>query len=209
MRRAYSERGLGEADLDPDPLAQFADWLAAAEDAGLTEPNAMVLATADLTGRPSGRTVLLKGLDYGFVFYTNYDSRKGRELAYNPRASLVFPWYPLERQVLVSGEVERVDRATAEHYFRSRPHGSRLGAWASPQSQVVGSRAELDAAFAEVEARWPDGSEVPLPDFWGGLRVVPDAVEFWQGRGNRLHDRLRYRRDGPQAQAWVIERLAP
>jgi pyridoxamine 5'-phosphate oxidase len=206
MRRSYSSRGLDEADLDPDPMRQFASWLDAADASGLVEPNAMVVATADAAGRPSARTVLLKGLDAGFVFYTNYDSRKGRELTTNPWAALVFGWYPLERQVLVTGEVERVDRETSRRYFDSRPYGSRLGAASSPQSRVVGSRGDLDAAYAAAAARWPDGGEVPLPDDWGGFRVIPETVEFWQGRKDRQHDRLRYRRDG---ELWLLERLAP
>jgi len=210
MRRSYAERGIDERDLDPDPMTQFAAWLADAEAAAVVEPNAMVLATADAAGRSSARTVLLKGLDTGFVFYTNYASRKGKELARNPAASLVFPWYPLERQVLVAGVVEQVDRVTAARYFSSRPRGSQLSAWASPQSEVVASRADLDSAFAQASARWPEGTEVPLPDRWGGFRVLPDSIEFWQGRGDRLHDRLRYRRSAADAgQRWVLERLAP
>jgi pyridoxamine 5'-phosphate oxidase len=210
MRRSYSDGGLNEADVDPDPMRQFANWLTAADAAGLTEPNAMVVATADERARPSARTVLLKGLDTGFVFYTNYDSRKGRELAANPWAALVFGWYAIERQVLVSGSVAQVDRETSRRYFDSRPYGSRLGASASPQSRVVGSRTELDEAYAAAATRWPEAApesaQVPLPDDWGGFRVTPETLEFWQGRRDRLHDRLRYRRDGEH---WVLERLAP
>lgn len=205
MRRSYEVAGLREQDLAPTWTEQLGRWLADAVDAQLREPNAMVLATADAKGRPSARTVLLKGYDEaGLVFYTNYDSRKGRELAANPRAAAVFPWIPLSRQVVVTGGVSRLSREQSAAYFHSRPRGSQLGAAASPQSRVIGSRGELDAAWARAEAAYPD--EVPLPDAWGGFRIDPDAVEFWQGQVDRLHDRLRYRRtdDG-----WVVERLAP
>jgi pyridoxamine 5'-phosphate oxidase len=207
MRRDYTERGpLLETDLAAGWAAQFAAWFADAAAYGLPEPNAMIVATADRDGRPSARTVLLKGYDdRGFVFYTNYTSRKGTEAAANPYASLVFPWFPMQRQVLVTGSVERVSRAETEAYFASRPRGSQLGAWASPQSQVLADRAAVEAGLAEVVARFGDGP-VPAPPHWGGLRVVPVTVEFWQGRSSRLHDRLRYRRE---AGSWVIERLAP
>jgi pyridoxamine 5'-phosphate oxidase len=210
MRRAYDRAGLSESDLAADWVTQFAGWFEEATGSGLlVEPNAMVLATAAPDGRPSARTVLLKGYDAaGLVFYTNYESRKGRELAANPHAALVFPWYPLHRQVIVTGRVARVSRAETEAYFASRPLGSQLGAWASPQSQVLPSRAPLEAAYADLAGRWLDsGAEIPPPEHWGGLRVEPDTVEFWQGRPDRLHDRLQYRRlpDG----SWVIERLAP
>jgi pyridoxamine 5'-phosphate oxidase len=207
MRRDYTERGpLVEADLAAAWPEQFRLWFADAVAAGLPEPNAMVVATADAAGRPSARTVLLKGYDdAGFVFYTNYTSRKGAEAAANPYASLVFPWHPMQRQVIVAGRVERVSRAETEEYFASRPRGSQLGAWASPQSRVLPDRAAVEAGLAAAAGRFGDGP-VPAPPHWGGLRVVPATVEFWQGRSNRLHDRLRYRRDGAD---WVIERLAP
>lgn len=207
MRRDYTERGaLLESDLAKEWTAQFAAWFADAVTFGLPEPNAMIVATADRDGRPSARTVLLKGYDArGFVFYTNYTSRKATEALTNPYASLVFPWFPMQRQVLVGGAVAKVSRAETEAYFATRPRGSQLGAWASPQSQVVPDRTAVDAGLAEVTARFGDGP-VPAPPHWGGLRVIPDTVEFWQGRVNRLHDRLRYRRAGEK---WVIERLAP
>lgn len=208
MRRAYLAGGLSEQDADPDPLVQFDSWFTAAVTAGLREPNAMVLATAD--GTPSARMVLLKGYDQaGFVFYTNYDSRKAAELAANPRAALLFPWHELERQVRVQGSVARTSVTESEAYFAERPRGSQLGAWASPQSALLGSRAELSARLAEVTDRFGAADAdppVPLPPFWGGYRVAPESVEFWQGRDDRLHDRLRYRR-GPYG--WVLERLAP
>jgi pyridoxamine 5'-phosphate oxidase len=206
LRRSYSDRGLTESDLDTDPLTQFDAWLAAAAEAEVTEPNAMVLASADGQGRPSGRTVLLKGLDRGFVFYTNLESRKGRELAENPWATVVFGWLAMERQVIAFGAVERVDREDAVRYFDSRPHGSQLGAVVSPQSRVIRDRSGLDEAYAAALERWPEGSVVPLPEFWGGFRLVPERLEFWQGRRNRLHDRFRYQRD---RDGWSIERLAP
>jgi pyridoxamine 5'-phosphate oxidase len=199
--------GLGEELLEPRWTSQFARWLTDAVAAGLPEPNAMVLATADSQGRPSARTVLLKGYDErGFTFYTNYGSRKGTEALANPYASLVFPWHPLHRQVVVCGAIRPVTRAETEAYFARRPRAAQLGAWASPQSTVIDNRSRLEAAVRELEQRWPDGEPIPAPPHWGGLRVVPDTVEFWHGRSGRLHDRLRFRRadDG-----WVVERLAP
>jgi pyridoxamine 5'-phosphate oxidase len=197
--------GFDEAQADADPLLQFDRWFADA--AGLPEPTAMVLATVSASGRPRARMVLLKSHDAsGFTFYTNRTSRKGSDLAEVPRVCLLFPWYPMQRQVIIEGPVTPLTTEQSESYFRSRPRGSQLGAWASRQSSVIGSRRELDERFAELERRWPEGTEVPMPGFWGGYLVRPEVYEFWQGRVNRLHDRLRYRRDGGR---WVIERLAP
>jgi pyridoxamine 5'-phosphate oxidase len=207
MRDDLDEPGFDEAMLADDPLTQFAAWMADTVAAGLPEPTAMVLATVSGDGRPRARTVLLKSHDSGgFTFYTNRTSRKGTDLAEVPRASLLFPWFAIRRQVIVEGAVSPLTTAESEPYFRSRAYGSQIGAWASRQSTVIGSRAELDDRYAELVRRWPDGTGVPMPDFWGGYRVIPEVVEFWQGRLNRLHDRLRYRRDGG---AWVIERLSP
>lgn len=208
MRAHYRAEGLDEAELAAGPYEMFARWFKQAAEAGLHEPNAMVVSTADATGRPSSRTVLLKGFDeHGFVFFTNYRSRKGRELAANPYLSLLFPWYVIARQVIVTGTAEAIGRDETAAYFRTRPHGSQLGAWASEQSTVVGSRAELERSYAELSARHPEGEQVPAPPHWGGYRVTPETVEFWQGRANRLHDRLRYVRT-PEG-SWRVERLAP
>lgn len=202
------ERTLGEEDLAPDWLGQFRRWREDLPAARLAEPDAMVLATADAAGRPSARTVLLKGVDErGFEFFTNLDSRKGRELSENPRASLLFPWYPLRRQVVVTGDVARVDDARADEYFASRAYRSRLGALASRQSSVIAGRGVLEEALAELEARYPPEGPVPRPERWSGFRVAPLNVEFWQGRRDRLHDRLRYRRE--DGGAWIVERLSP
>jgi pyridoxamine 5'-phosphate oxidase len=208
MRRDYTARGaLEEKDLAGDWTSQFAAWFADASAFGLPEPNAMIVSTAGADGRPSARTVLLKGFDEdGFVFFTNYESRKGRDLGANPYASLVFPWFPMQRQVIVAGGVERVTRAETEEYFASRPRGSQLGAWASPQSQVLPDRAAVEDGLAAAVERFDDGP-VPPPPHWGGFRVLPETVEFWQGRSSRLHDRLRFRRT--REGSWILERLAP
>ena len=211
MRRQYRAAGLTEADLAADPCTQFAHWFADAVRATgsglLTEPNAMVVSTVGADGAPSSRTVLLKGYDQrGFVFYSNYDSRKSRELAGNPRTCLLFPWHPMARQVIVSGTATRVSAEETAAYFHSRPHGSQLGARASRQSTVVASREVLEQRYAEQAARFPEGTQVPVPDHWGGFRVEAHTVEFWQGRENRLHDRLRYTRSGA---GWSVDRLAP
>lgn len=209
MRKQYRSEIVEEGSLAGNPMDQFALWFQQAADSHLFEPNAMVVSTATPDGRPSSRTVLMKQFDgRGFVFFTNYASRKGRELAENPHVALLFPWHPIARQVIVTGTAARIGRDETAAYFRSRPHGSQLGAWASEQSSVIGSRAELDRRYAELEARYPEGSQVPVPPEWGGLRVVPEAVEFWQGHENRLHDRLRYVLDG-DGDEWRVERLCP
>jgi pyridoxamine 5'-phosphate oxidase len=206
LRHEYAAQGLDESDLVPDPLAMFRRWLDDAQGAPLGEPNAMVVSTVSSTGRPSSRMVLLKGLDEGFVFYTNYSSRKGQELAANPHCALLFPWHDLERQVRVEGVASMVSVEENQAYFSSRPRGSQLGAWASPQSTVVDSRAALDQSYTETEQRFGAVEELPVPPHWGGFRVVPEVVEFWQGRRSRMHDRLRYRRT---ENGWTVDRLAP
>ncbi|MFD6227188.1 pyridoxamine 5'-phosphate oxidase [Streptomyces sp. NPDC060232] len=207
MRKQYRSEIVHEGSLAEDPMEQFARWFQQAADSHLFEPNAMVVSTATPDGRPSSRTVLLKQFDSrGFVFFTNYASRKGRELAGNPHVALLFPWHPIARQVIVTGTASRIGRDQTAAYFRSRPHGSQLGAWASEQSSVIGSRAELDRRYAELAARYPEGEQVPVPPEWGGLRVVPQEVEFWQGHENRLHDRLHYVLEGGK---WRLERLCP
>jgi pyridoxamine 5'-phosphate oxidase len=216
LRVSYDAGTLDEDQLSATPLAQFRAWLADAVTVCRPEPNAMILATAARSGEPSARTVLLKDVDArGFVFYTNLGSRKSRELGENPAASCVFPWFAMKRQVVVVGRAEPIPRDEAEAYFASRPHDSRLGAWASRQSSVIEGRGALEARFAELAAAYPDGSDVPLPDFWGGWLVRAESVEFWQGRASRLHDRLRFSAlsgtpaDLSDATAWQVERLAP
>ncbi len=207
-RKNYLRGQLRRADLQRDPVQQFHRWMQEAHEAKVVEPTAMSLATVGSDGRPRVRTVLLKGLDArGFVFYSNFGSRKGRQLGENPLASLLFPWLALERQVLVTGSVVRIDDRETRTYFNSRPRESRLAAWASQQSDAVTSRAALDADLDAVRLRFGTHGEVPVPPFWGGYRVQPDTVEFWQGRANRMHDRFEYTRqpDG----SWAIERLSP
>ncbi len=205
LRRDYTAAGLDAADLAVSWHEQLGRWLADAIAAELTEPNAIVLATAGADGRPSARTVLLKAYDErGLTVFTNYTSRKGRELAANPHASLVLPWVELQRQVVACGPVSRVSAEESAAYFRSRPRGAQLSAWASRQSQVVASRELLEQRRAELEQRF--GDDIPVPDFWGGVRLAPETVEFWQGRADRFHDRLQYRRADA---GWVLERLSP
>jgi pyridoxamine 5'-phosphate oxidase len=206
LRLSYTRQQLLETAVDTDPIKQFQCWFDQAIAADILEPNAMTIASASKDGMPSARIVLLKGVDErGFVFYTNYESRKGQELIANPHASLVFWWGVLERQVRIEGTVEKISDAETVAYFHSRPIGSQLGAWASPQSQVVVNRAELEQRLDALTQQYAD-QEIPRPLHWGGFRVVPQAIEFWQGRPNRLHDRLLYRR---QNETWTIERLAP
>jgi pyridoxamine 5'-phosphate oxidase len=207
LRKEYSLTGLVERDLARDPFRQFEKWFQEAEAAKLAEPNAMILATADRDGRPSARTVLLKGVDgRGFVFYTNYEGRKGRELAVNARAALLFPWHPLERQVIIEGPVAKVAREESEAYFHTRPRASQLAAWASQQSAILSGRSVLEDAMKAAERKY-EGLAVPLPPNWGGYRVTPERVEFWQGRRSRLHDRMVFARGG--GGDWTVERLSP
>lgn len=207
FRKEYSARGLRREDLHGDPMHQFQRWFSQAVELGLHEPNAMSLATVDETGRPLLRTVLLKSFDEGgFVFFTNYESRKARHIAANPAVSLLFPWVPIERQVIVQGRAERIPTAESLKYFVTRPRESQLGAWVSNQSSVISSRKLLQQKLAEIKEKFTHG-EIPLPSFWGGFRVVPETIEFWQGGPARLHDRFLYTRDA--GEAWRIERLSP
>jgi pyridoxamine 5'-phosphate oxidase len=209
IRREYTLAGLRRADLDANPIAQFQKWFEQAEKVLAQKEmdvNAATLATADKSGKPSARIILLKGVDErGFIFFTNYDSRKGRELAKNPNAELTFYWQQLERQVCIAGVVEKISRAESEKYFKSRPRGSQLAAWASNQSDVVADRAALEAKWNEMEKKFPN--EVPLPPNWGGYILKPERIEFWQGRPSRLHDRFQYTRQPDNS--WKLERLAP
>ena len=211
LRREYSDRGIEVTDFTADPIEQFARWFAELDnavpksDTAWFEPNATVLSTADAQGRPSARTVLLKRYGpKGFTVYTNYQSRKGRDIAANPAASLLFPWYPLARQVIVTGEIGRVPEAESDAYFATRPRGAQLGAWASEQSQAIPDRDWLDSRYERFDREFP--GLVPRPPHWGGLVLAPETVEFWQGRASRLHDRLRYGREGGK---WRLERLSP
>ncbi|MBN8679904.1 MAG: pyridoxamine 5'-phosphate oxidase [Chitinophagales bacterium] len=207
LRQHYALESLSETDVRPDPVAQFAFWFEEARNSQLLEPNAMTLATATPDGYPNARTVLLKGYDQrGFTFFTNYESQKGQELAANPRATLLFTWLELQRQVRIEGTVEKISREASESYFQSRPRGNQIGAWASPQSQVIAGREVLEMREQDMEAKFAGLETLPMPDYWGGYLVRPSVVEFWQGRMSRLHDRIRYTLHENQ---WRIERLAP
>jgi pyridoxamine 5'-phosphate oxidase len=211
LRIDYMRETLDERAAAPDPFRQFERWFGEAVEAQIPEPNAMTLATADTQGRPSARIVLLKGIGTdGFVFYTNFESRKGRERAARPHAALLFFWRELERQVRIEGSIAKVTDAESVAYFASRPRPARIGAWASPQSETIDGRAALEARVATIEQRFRDaGDAIPLPPHWGGYRLAPAAFEFWQGRPSRLHDRIRYRRDQDESGRWTIDRLAP
>ncbi|MEE8388873.1 MAG: pyridoxamine 5'-phosphate oxidase [Acidiferrobacterales bacterium] len=208
LREQYGQKGLSLSDLDPNPLHQFDAWYRQAVESGIFEPSAMSLATVDSKGQPGLRTVLLKIFDEkGFVFYTNYGSRKARQIATNPKVSLLFAWVPLGRQVKITGTAKKVSSAESLKYFITRSRGSQIGAWASAQSELVNSRSMLESSFEQMKQKFAKG-EIPLPDFWGGYRVVPDTIEFWQGRDNRLHDRFVYSRTSADDN-WQIARLAP
>jgi pyridoxamine 5'-phosphate oxidase len=207
LRRSYSLKSLSRADVHPDPFEQFGSWFREALDSQVLEPNAMTLATADAQGRPGARIVLLKGFDsQGFVFFTNYESRKGEELEANPQAALLFAWLELERQVRITGTVSRVSEEESRAYFQSRPKPSQIGAWASPQSRVVSGRDVLESRVIDLMEEFKHEEQLPLPPFWGGYRVKPDWFEFWQGRESRLHDRIQYQRVDA---GWALDRLAP
>lgn len=210
MRDEYESSGIDLDDLDVDPVVQFKRWLAVAADAGVTEANAMVLATVDAHGQPWSRFVLLKDVDEGgFTFYTNYGSNKSKELAGQPRAALTFGWLELRRQVNIAGTVTRVDEEESDAYWMVRPRGSQLGSAASRQSEPVADRSVIDAWYDEAQARWADAAVVPRPSYWGGWRLEPHTIEFWQGRLNRLHDRIRYRREAGEPTGWRRQRLSP
>jgi pyridoxamine 5'-phosphate oxidase len=206
LRREYIKNGLLESDVDKDPFRQFSLWFEQASNAGIMEPNAMSHATVSPDGQPSMRVVLLKGVDdKGFIFFTNYESRKGKDIELNPKSSLLFFWGELERQVRIEGTIEKISQESSKAYFDSRPEGSRIGAWSSNQSEVVASRDVLEARFDENMSRFA-GKDIPMPDYWGGYRLVPTMLEFWQGRGSRMHDRIRYRLVD---NTWLIDRLSP
>jgi pyridoxamine 5'-phosphate oxidase len=208
LRREYETTGLRRAEMHPDPIEQFATWFSTAVNSALPDANAMTLATATPDGKPSARIVLLKAFDQrGFVFFTNYQSSKGRELEANPQAALAFYWVQLERQIRIAGRVEKTSRQESEAYFHERPRGSQLGAWVSHQSDVIDARRILDARLAEMTERFAGSEVIELPPHWGGYRIVPETIEFWQGRANRLHDRFRYTRE--KDDSWAIDRLAP
>ncbi len=207
LRKEYTGKSLHRSDLSEDPLEQFQRWFAQAEELQVVEPNAMILATVDENGQPWQRAVLLKGFDHrGFVFFTNFESRKARHISENPKVSLHFPWISIHRQVAITGTASKIAATESLKYFVTRPFGSQIGAWASQQSSVIASRSILEAKLEELKRKFKEG-DVPLPSFWGGYRVVPESLEFWQGAGNRIHDRFLYSR--PDGSAWHLDRLSP